>query len=351
MEPFDLESYQFELPPELIAQHPAEKREASRLLVAGPNGKPLDTHFHTLTEYLSAGDVLVLNQTKVINARCFAEKENGVKIEVFFLGMPADIGAVSVLTRPAKRVKTNTILHFPKSGCKASVVTPPQEGRAVLKLDCWQDLHEILAKDGHLPLPPYIKREGGPSEEDRLRYQTVFAREDGAVAAPTAGLHFTEPLLEALEKKGVELVRITHHVGIGTFKPLVAEDIRDHNMDFETYIMSEESAATLNHAKKVGRRIIAVGTTSTRCLESNYKDGFHPEQADTNLYIYPGYRFKAIDALITNFHLPGSSLILLVSALMGHDRIMKLYKHAVTEKYRFYSYGDAMFLQPQLISE
>ncbi len=340
------EDYVFNLPEELIAQSPAEQRDGSRLLVAGRSGEPEHRLFHDLSSYLKSGDLLILNQTRVMNARCFGFKENGVRIEIFVLGIQVDPGRVPILARPAKRIKPGSILNFPESGQVAEVVEKGEMGKAWLSFKDMDALLAVITHDGQLPLPPYIKREDGPGENDATRYQTVFASELGAVAAPTAGLHFTQELLDKLREKGVQVRFVTHHVGIGTFKPLTADDIRDHEMEPESYAIEESVAADLNRAKEEGRRIIAVGTTSTRCLESNYNNGFHAGQFTTNHYIYPGYGFQAIDALITNFHLPGSSLILLVSALMGRERMMSLYKDAINRHYRFYSYGDAMLLTP-----
>lgn len=345
MNSFDLKDYHFELPPERIAQHPAERRDASRLFaLVGPNAH--HTVFREIGQFLRRGDVLVLNRTKVMKARCFALKETGTRIEVFVLSIQVDPARVPVLLRPAKRVKPGTRLHFPKANVHATLVEKTDQGRALLAFDDFEQLRQVLAMDGELPLPPYIKREIGPDGEDESRYQTVFARDLGAVAAPTAGLHFTPELLRELEADGIETAYVTHHVGIGTFKPLLAEDIRDHQMEAETYTIEPETAARLNRAKAEGRRIIAVGTTSTRCLESNWRDGFSAGSCETNHYIYPGYRFRAISGLITNFHLPGSSLLLLVSALMGRDRILVAYHEALARDYRFYSYGDAMLLIP-----
>ncbi len=339
--------YLFDLPEGRIAQSPAEQRDGSALLVAGQDGPFLHRRFSQLGEYLKAGDLLVLNQTKVMNARCRAQKENGTAIEVFVLGIQVDPQAVPVLLRPAKRVKEGTVLIFPKSGVQAQLVCKTEMGKGLLAFESREALLSVVDQDGELPLPPYIRREEGPDDEDRRRYQTVFARDLGAVAAPTAGLHFSEPLLQELTTKGIELCHITHHVGIGTFKPLTADDIRDHEMEPESYEISEKAAEQLNQAKQAGRRVIAVGTTSTRCLESNYQEGFHAGNQRTNHYIYPGYHFKAIDGLVTNFHLPGSTLILLVCALMGRDRILALYRQAIERDYRFYSYGDAMLLLPR----
>jgi len=339
-------SYVFDLPPERIAQHPASQRDGSRLLVAAGSENPQHTRFSDIDRFLRPGDVLVLNQTKVMKARCFATKENGVCIETFILSIQADYQHIPVLFRPAKRVKPETVLTFPNSGVRAHVREKGDGGRGQLTFASFQELCSVIEADGELPLPPYIKRETGPDSEDSARYQTVFARDLGAVAAPTAGLHFTPELLAGLEAKGVVSCYVTHHVGIGTFKPMVVDDIRDHKMDAETYTIEASTAKILNRARDEGRRIIAVGTTSTRCLESNFKDGFHPGTDHTDHYIYPGYRFRAINGLITNFHLPGSTLILLVSALVGRERILALYHEAIEQKYRFYSYGDSMLLLP-----
>ena len=338
--------YLFHLPEDRIAQSPAQKRDSSALLVAAA-GAPIQHHrFADLPNFLRAGDLLVLNQTRVMNARCRAVKENGTAIEVFILGIQVDPARVPVLLRPAKRVKVDTRLHFPNANIWANTVEKGEMGKATLAFDSMDALLAVIEQDGELPLPPYIKREEGPDQDDRERYQTVFARDLGAVAAPTAGLHFTDQLLEQLKDKGIEPCFVTHHVGIGTFKPLVADDIRDHEMEPEAYDISERAAGQLNRAKAEGRRIIAVGTTSTRCLESNFDGRFHAGRRVTNHYIYPGYQFGAIDGLITNFHLPGSTLILLVAALMGRERIMDIYTEAMARDYRFYSYGDAMLLLP-----
>lgn len=346
METYSRQDYLFDLPEERIAQRPSEARDLSRLLTATRDGKPDHGQFRDIVQFMKPGDVLVLNQTRVMNARCFALKENGTRIEIFILGIQVDPKEVPAMARPAKRLKVGTRLHFTKADVWAEVREKGEMGKATLAFENLDQLLSAVANDGSLPLPPYIKRAEGPDQDDIDRYQTIFARDLGAVAAPTAGLHFTQPLLEQLQALGVELAFVTHHVGIGTFKPLTAEDIRDHEMEAESYIMPLETAERLNLARAEGRRIIAVGTTSTRCLESNFDGGFHAGTYTTRHYIYPGYRFKAIDALVTNFHLPGSSLILLVCALMGRERMLDLYREALTMDYRFYSYGDAMFLIP-----
>ncbi|PIE89491.1 MAG: tRNA preQ1(34) S-adenosylmethionine ribosyltransferase-isomerase QueA [Acidobacteria bacterium] len=366
---YNLSDYVFDLPADRIAQKPADERAASRLLVARGKEELTDSYFNKIGSFLRAGDVLVVNQTKVMNARCFAQKENGLRVEIFILDILAALSPkesenvqtslpcelkdphsqllIPVLLKPARRLKAGMKLIFPHSGVQVLLEEKGDAGRGLL---CFADrtaLFSVLEKDGEIPLPPYIKREKGPDQEDRVRYQTVFANEPGAVAAPTAGLHFSEKLLADIQEEGIELCKLTHHVGIGTFKPIHVDDVRDHQMESEHYRLSEESADTLNRAKAEGRRIIAVGTTSTRCLESCIKHGeFIAGSGDTSLYIYPPYRFSAIDGLVTNFHLPGSTLLLLVSALMGRERILNLYGHALRKAYRFYSYGDAMLLIP-----
>lgn len=348
MATFRLEDYQFDLPPDRIAQTPAAHRDESALLVAAAQGPLHHTRFRSVIDFFRAGDVLVLNQTRVINARCFGFKETGTKIEIFVLGMPVDPAVTWVLAKPSKRLKVGQSLHFRQANVHAEVVEKGEQGKWSLAFPSFEALQAVMASDGELPLPPYIKRETGPGDDDYDRYQTVFARELGAVAAPTAGLHFTDALLSRLTEMGVTVAKVTHHVGIGTFKPLIAEDVRDHLMEGEQYTITPETAEVLQRAKDEGRRVIAVGTTSTRCLEANLQQ-FGRFTAGTNvtdLYIYPGYRYLALDGLITNFHLPGSSLILLVSALMGRERIMQIYNEALERDYRFYSYGDAMLLLP-----
>ena len=344
---YRLTDYSFELPEARIAQKPAANREQSRLLVAEGKTGIKDCVFRDLKNFLIPGDCLVLNQTRVMNARCYAEKENGLGIEVFILDILTADTRIPVLLKPSRRVKEGSPLFFRASGVTAVLVEKGEFGRGFMAFPTREALFSVLEKDGQIPLPPYIKREKGPTREDQNRYQTVFARDYGAVAAPTAGLHFSDSLLQDLQASGIQLCKITHHVGIGTFRPINVEDVRQHKMDAEQFVMEESTADRLNQAKQQGQRIIAVGTTSTRCLESCFSRGiFHAGKAETDLYIYPPYQFKAIDGLITNFHLPGSTLMLLVSALMGRERILDIYKHALRGDYRFYSYGDAMLLIP-----
>lgn len=344
---FNRTDYVFDLPEHLIAQKPADRRDQSRLMVLQGKDQTDHTTFAQIADFFKPGDVLVLNQTKVMKARLRAVKENGTQIEVFILTLQTDPGEVPVLLRPAKRVKEGMRLHFPQSDVWATCTAKKDGGQAIFAFENEAQLIAAIDQDGEVPLPPYIHRDAPPSERDIERYQTVYARDLGAVAAPTAGLHFTESLIAQLQAKGVHIAKLTLHVGIGTFKPLVVDDIRQHEMEFEPYNIPEETAAMLNAARAEGRRIVAVGTTSTRCLESAIADNhFKAGPGSTNLYIYPGYQYRAINGLITNFHLPGSSLILLVSALMGIDRIRSAYEEAIAQEYRFYSYGDAMFLLP-----
>lgn len=349
---YRLEDYAFDLPQDRIAQEPTDRRDTSRLLVATSRGPVVHSRFDQLGPFLKAGDVLVLNQTRVINARCRAFNPQGTAIEVFFVdthrpNFDRDT-PLPVLFKPARRVRANAALHFRNADVQVCVARKADQGRGwVTGLDR-DRLDRVMTLDGETPLPPYIKRPQGPTPEDLNRYQTVYAREPGAVAAPTAGLHFTTDLLQKLEQRGIELIKVTHHVGVGTFRPVLASDIRNHVMDAERYILTDETVDRLTRAKRENRRIIAVGTTSTRCLEANF-DGteFRAGTHETDLFIYPGYIFRVIDGLITNFHLPGSSLILLVSALMGRDRILQIYREAIDRDYRFYSYGDAMLLLPE----
>ena len=334
--------YDYDLPLELIAQTPLENRSESRLMVLNRKNKTIEhKKFSDIVDYLTENDVLVLNDTKVIPARLIGEKEDTkAVIEVLLL---KDLGnnKWECLAKPQKRVKIGTIISFGDGLLKAKCLEKFDMGICHFELIYEGILVEILDKLGSMPLPPYIHEK----LLDKDRYQTVYAKNLGSAAAPTAGLHFTPELLEKIKAKGVELVFVTLHVGLGTFRPVEAEDLTNHVMHSEYYEISKEAAETLNNAKKVGKRIIAVGTTSTRTLESAYDNGFKECKNDTSIFIYPGYEFKAIDAQITNFHLPKSTLIMLVSALAGRDFILDAYKEAVKEKYRFFSFGDAMFIE------
>lgn len=337
--------FDYELPEELIAQHPAVQRDHSRLLVMDKyTGAVEHRVFRDIVNYLHAGDVLVLNNTKVIPARIFGVKEGGTaKIEVLLLKRDDDLpNTWEVLVHPGKRAKVGTVIDFGEGRLKGEVIANTSAGRKVtFHFD--GIFEEILEELGTMPLPPYIHEQ----LEDQNRYQTVYAKVDGSAAAPTAGLHFTTELLETLRQNGIEIEEVLLHVGLGTFKPVSEEDIEDHEMHSEYYEISQETADRINKAKAEGRRIISVGTTSTRALESAAKDGrLQAGSGWTNIFIYPGYKWQIIDGLITNFHLPKSTLMMLVSALSMREHILAAYKEAVAQRYRFFSFGDAMFINP-----
>ena len=336
------DDFDFELPEELIAQTPLDKRDSSKLLVLNKNNGAIEHKYFTdIIDYLQSGDVLVLNDTKVIPARLYGVKEDtGAAIEILML---KDLGnnKWECLTKPAKRVKIDTVIKF-SDKLSAKCVSVGEEGIREFELIYNGILYEILDELGEMPLPPYIHEK----LEDKDRYQTVYAKNIGSAAAPTAGLHFTESLLKQIEEKGIKVLYVTLHVGLGTFRPVNVEDVTKHKMHSEFYQMSKEVADELNWAKAEGRRIISVGTTSTRTLETiaGLYGEFRECCGNTEIFIYPGYEFKAIDALITNFHLPKSTLIMLISALAGKDNVMKAYAEAVKERYRFFSFGDSMFI-------
>lgn len=337
--------FDYELPEELIAQHPAVQRDHSRLLVMDKyTGAVEHRVFRDIVNYLHAGDVLVLNNTKVIPARIFGVKEGGTaKIEVLLLKRDDDLpNTWEVLVHPGKRAKVGTVIDFGEGRLKGEVIANTSAGRKVtFHFD--GIFEEILEELGTMPLPPYIHEQ----LEDQNRYQTVYAKVDGSAAAPTAGLHFTTELLETLRQNGIEIEEVLLHVGLGTFKPVSEEDIEDHEMHSEYYEISQETADRINKAKAEGRRIISVGTTSIRALESAAKDGrLQAGSGWTNIFIYPGYKWQIIDGLITNFHLPKSTLMMLVSALSTREHILAAYKEAVAQRYRFFSFGDAMFINP-----
>lgn len=336
--------FDYNLPEELIAQTPLKKRDSSRLLVLDKNNGDIKHEtFSNITDYLRSGDVLVLNDTKVIPARLIGVKEEtGAVIELLLL---KDLGEDTweCLSKPAKRLHIGTIVSFGDGKLKAQVVEKKDEGVTIVKLLYTGILMEILDALGTMPLPPYIHEK----LEDQGRYQTVYAKYSGSAAAPTAGLHFTPELLKSIEDMGVIVTYVTLHVGLGTFRPVEVDNILEHKMHSEYYIMTEETANILNKAKDEGRRIIAVGTTSTRTLEtiaSNNDGRFISCSGDTSIFIYPGYVFKGIDCLITNFHLPKSTLVMLVSALSSKEIILNAYQEAINEKYRFFSFGDSMFI-------
>ncbi len=340
----NIEDYNYELPKELIAQVPLANRSSSKLLVVDRKDKAYeDKVFTDVIDYLNEGDALVINDTKVIPARLIGLKEEtGAKIEILLLkNLEGDVW--EALSRPTKRLKVGTKVSFGEGLLVAEVKDICDEGIVHVELHYEGILMEVLEKLGTMPLPPYIHEE----LKDQGRYQTVYAEFAGSAAAPTAGLHFTEELLDKIAKKGVSIVHVTLHVGLGTFRPVEEEDIRDHKMHVEHFVMNKESADVLNETKERGGRIVAVGTTSVRTLESVYsKYGKFIEcEEDTGIYIYPGYEFGCVDAIITNFHLPKSTLLMLVSAFAGREFILKVYEHAVDEKYRFFSFGDAMIIK------
>ncbi len=332
----------YELPEELIAQTPIERRDASRLMVLDKRSGDVEhRHFYDLPEYLRPGDCLVLNDSRVIPARLFGVRPGGGVTEIVLL---RDLGDKrwECLCRPGKKMRVGSTVSFGDGELSAVVEEVHEDGNRVLRFAYEGIFLEILDRLGQMPLPPYIKVQ----LEDKERYQTVYSREPGSAAAPTAGLHFTQELLERIRAMGVEVCFVTLHVGLGTFRPVKAENIEDHDMHSEYCTISAETAETINRTKAHGGRVIAVGTTSCRTLESFAGENGHMEVASgwTNIFIYPGYRFKCIDALVTNFHLPGSTLVMLVSALAGRENILRAYETAVQEKYRFFSFGDAMFI-------
>ncbi len=337
------DEFDYYLPEELIAQTPLENRSSSRLLVLHKKtGQIEHRKFSDIINYLSKGDALVINDTKVIPARLIGEKEDtGAVIELLLLkNINGDVW--ECLAKPQKRLHIDTIISFGKGKLKAKVKEVLADGITRVELIYTGILMEVLESLGTMPLPPYIHQK----LKDQDRYQTVYAEIYGSSAAPTAGLHFTEELLKEIKDKGIEVVHVTLHVGLGTFRPVQVDNILEHKMHRESYILDEKTTEVLNRIQKNGGKIFAVGTTSTRVLESNrqkYKE-FTPEVNDTEIFIYPGYEFKGINNLITNFHLPKSTLIMLVSALAGKENIMKAYKEAVSEKYRFFSFGDAMLI-------
>lgn len=339
-----ISEFDYDLPEELIAQTPLQKRDTSRLMVLDRKTRTIeDKHFYDILDYLHKGDILVRNNTKVIPARLYGIKEEtGGHVEVLLL---KDLGedVWECLVGNARIVKMDTVITFGDGSLKAKCVHIGEEGIRHFQMIYDGIFYEVLDHLGTMPLPPYIKEK----LEDPNRYQTVYAKVEGSAAAPTAGLHFTEDILKKVQEKGVEILDVTLHVGLGTFRPVKVDDVLEHHMHSEFYMIDEDTAQKLNQAKANGQRIISVGTTSTRTLEANFKKygKFQATQESTDIFIYPGYQFEAIDALITNFHLPKSTLVMLVSAFADKDYIMKAYHHAVEEKYRFFSFGDCMFIQ------
>lgn len=337
------DDFDYYLPENLIAQTPLENRSESKLMVLDKNGNIEHKHFYNIIDYLNEGDSLVINDTKVIPARIIGIKEStGAVIELLLL-KDLKNNKWECLAKPQKRLKVNTIISFGEGLLKARVYEILEEGITRIELLYDGILMEILDKLGTMPLPPYIHEK----LKDKDRYQTVYAKNYGSAAAPTAGLHFTEELLNSIKKKGVNIVHITLHVGLGTFRPVSVEDVTKHKMHTEHYIVTKESADILNKTKEAGKKIIAVGTTSTRTLETVLRDNdkFIACSGDTDIFIYPGYKFKAIDGLITNFHLPKSTLVMLVSAFSKKEYILNAYKIAVENNYRFFSFGDAMYIE------
>lgn len=340
----DVKDFDYDLPEELIAQDPLEDRSSSRLMVLDKKtGEVHHKHFTDILEYLHPGDCLVINNTKVIPARLFGAKEGTqAKIEVLLLKRKEN-DIWETLVKPGKKAKPGTRIIFGDGLLTGEVIDVVEEGNRLIQFHYEGIFEEILDQLGQMPLPPYITHQ----LKDKNRYQTVYAKYDGSAAAPTAGLHFTEELLQKVKDMGVEIAEVTLHVGLGTFRPVKVENVLDHHMHSEFYMVSQEAADKINAAKDRGNRVIAVGTTSTRTLEaaSDEKGRLRETSGWTDIFIYPGYQFKVIDALITNFHLPQSTLVMLVSALAGREQVLNAYQIAVQEKYRFFSFGDAMLIK------
>lgn len=340
----NVKDYDYDLPEELIAQDPLEDRSSSRLMVLDrQTGDVEHRHFTDILEYLHPGDCLVINNTKVIPARLFGVKEDTqAKIEVLLLKRKEN-DIWETLVKPGKKAKPGTKLVFGDGLLTAEVVDVVEEGNRLIQFHYDGIFEEILDQLGQMPLPPYITHQ----LKDKNRYQTVYAKYDGSAAAPTAGLHFTKELLQKVKDMGVDIAEVTLHVGLGTFRPVKVENVLDHHMHSEFYMVSQEAADKINRAKESGHRVIAVGTTSTRTLEAAADENgrLHETSGWTEIFIYPGYQFKVIDALITNFHLPQSTLVMLVSALAGREHVLHAYEIAIKERYRFFSFGDAMLIQ------
>ncbi|MCP3900514.1 MAG: tRNA preQ1(34) S-adenosylmethionine ribosyltransferase-isomerase QueA [Desulfobacteraceae bacterium] len=352
---YSIKRYNFELPEERIAQSPSKKRDESRLLLLKKKtGSISHFYFKDVIDLLKKGDLLVVNNTKVIPARLKGKKETGGKVEVLIIDYAQGIKnsekescfECDCMVKASRSPKKGARIFF-EQGLEAVIIE--NKGKICkVRFDGYKDFNDTLSKIGDIPLPPYIKRENGKAlDSDKEQYQTVYAQKEGAVAAPTAGLHFTDSLIKDLLDKGVEIVNITLHVGYGTFVPVEVEDIRDHKIHSEFFSVSDKAAKKINQAKDDGRRVITVGTTSMRTLEylADIDGKIKPSQGMCDIFIYPGYKFKCVDAMITNFHLPESTLMMLVSAFAGHENILEAYKTAITEKYRFFSYGDAMLIE------
>lgn len=336
--------FDFYLPKELIAQHPLKQRDEARLMVLDKNSGNVEHKvFRDIIDYLNPGDCLVLNDTRVLPARLIGSKEGtGGKMEILLLKRTED-DTWETLVKPGKRARVGSRFNFGNGELKAEILEEKEDGNRMVKFEYAGIFEEVLDRLGQMPLPPYIKEK----LEDKEMYQTVYSKEEGSAAAPTAGLHFTKELLSKIAEKGVEIAFLTLHVGLGTFRPVKVENIEDHDMHSEYYRMTKDTSDKINKAKETGHKIVAVGTTSCRTLETiGDEDGRVREQSGwTDIFIYPGYKYKVVDNLITNFHLPESTLIMLVSALCGRENILNAYKIAVDEKYRFFSFGDAMFIK------
>lgn len=338
-----LKDFSYELPERLIAQNPLNKRDMSKLLVLDRDKDTLEhKHFNDLPDYLESGDCIVINNTRVLPARLLGEKENtGGKIE-FVLLKRLETDIWEVILKPGRIAKPGSRFVFGNGQLKAEILRVGEDGNRIVKFFYEGVFEQVLDKVGIMPLPPYIHA----TLEDKERYQTIYSKVNGSAAAPTAGLHFTPQVFEDIKKKGIEIVELTLHIGLGTFRPVKTENILEHHMHKEAYSISQEACDIINKTKEAGRRVIAVGTTSVRVLETSSDESgkVFPGEGETDIFIYPGYKFKIIDALITNFHLPESTLLMLVSALAGKDKIMRAYREAINQEYRFFSFGDAMLI-------
>jgi S-adenosylmethionine:tRNA ribosyltransferase-isomerase len=340
----ETKDFDFNLPEALIAQHPIEKRDHSRMLVVNKNNGDIHhRHFYDIVDFLTENDVLVINETKVIPARLIGSKIDTKAVIELLLLKEIEPNVWETLVKPAKRIKIGSKVIFGDT-LVAECILKKEDGTHHFRMSYEGVFLEVLEHLGTMPLPPYIHER----LEEQSRYQTVYAKNAGSAAAPTAGLHFTKELMERLDRKGVDIVPITLHVGLGTFKPVSVENISEHKMHEETYMITDENAEKLNKAIKDGKNIVAVGTTSLRALESNYNNGFKSGIFNTSIFIYPGYKFKAVNELITNFHLPKSTLVMLVSAFSSTKIIKKAYNEAILHRYRFFSFGDAMYLTRKL---
>lgn len=340
----NVSDFNYELPKELIAQDPLEKRSESRLMVLDKaTGKVTHKHFYDIIEYINEGDCLIINNTKVIPARLYGVKEDtGAAIEILLLRR-VDGNTWECLSRPGKKARVGARIVFGEGMLTGEIVDVVEEGNRLIRFEYDGIFEEILDKLGEMPLPPYITHK----LQDKSRYQTVYAKYDGSAAAPTAGLHFTPELLQRLRDKGVKIAEVTLHVGLGTFRPVKVENVLEHHMHSEYYEITKEACDIINNTKANGGKVISVGTTSTRTVESVADENglLTPKKGDTDIFIYPGFNFKVIDSLITNFHLPESTLIMLVSALAGRENVLAAYEEAVKERYRFFSFGDAMLIK------